>query len=201
MTAHRTVLRSIMILLLPLCACAPGPRTSFLTLEPAPSDRILADYVGPPIQVRAVRLPAEMDRLEVVQHTAADTLNVDDFTRWGAAPGDLSRRALSADLASRLPPGAVAYPSEPASPTTLSLAVDVASLQDGPEGATLEASWTLTGRSGSVVLARRTERIVIGSAGQGSTAVAAELSQLLGELADNIAMALPAAAQAMQAHW
>ena len=198
MNVRQPVLHPIMILLLPLCACAPGSRTSFLTLDPTPSNRILADYSGPPIQVQAVRLPAEMDRLEVVQHTAADTLSVDDFSRWGAAPGELSRRALSADLAARLPQGAVAYPGEAASPKTLALTVDVVTLQDGPEGAILEASWTLTSGSGPV-LARRTERLVIGSAGRGSNAVAAELSQLLGDLADRIVIALPTAARAMQA--
>ena len=196
MTIRR--LHPIMILLLPLCACAPGSRTSFLTLDPAPSDHTLGTYIGPPIQVQIVRLPIEMDRLEVVQHKATNTLAVDDFTRWGAAPGELSRRALSADLAARLPGGSVAYPGESKSPATLSLMVYIVSFQPGPDGMTLEASWTLTGETsgGAALLTRRTERIVIGSAGQGSDAVAAELSQLLGGLADRIAVALPAAAQA-----
>lgn len=193
--------RLLLILLSPLCACAPGPRTSFLTLDPALSSLGRpVDYTGPPIQVRAVRLPAEMDRLEVVQHTAADMLSVDDFTRWGAAPGELSRRALSADLVSRLPQGAVAYPGETAPPNTLGLTIDVLSVQHGPGGAILDASWTLTGGSslGPILLTRRTERVVIGSAGQGPDAVAAELSQLLGSLADRIAAALPDAARGMR---
>ena len=200
MANRRRMPHPILLLVLPLCACAPGPRTSFMTLDPTPSDRPLADYAGPPIQVRAVRLPAEMDRLEVVQHTAADTLSIDDFTRWGAAPGELSRRALSADLASRLPQGSLAYPGEPALPTTLGLTVNVVSFQHGPDGATLEASWALTGDTshGPALLTRHSERIVIGSAGQGSDAVAAELSQLLGGLADRIAIALPAVAQGVR---
>ena len=126
-------------------ACSSTP-TRFWTIEPvsgiapvAPMHRVA------PVQVAAVHVPLAIDRLEVVQHDAANQVKVLDFDRWSAPPGDLIRRALTQDLVARLPAGSVVFPDAPPAPGTRSIIVDVLDLRPDANGYVAQLSWTLAG--------------------------------------------------------
>jgi uncharacterized protein len=177
--------------LLLLGACGHGPPVRWLTLDPvAPASPAYA-YAGPPVVVVAVHIPPDLDRLEVAREVAPDQLEVDDFTRWAAAPGELCLGALAVDLAARLPAGAVVVPRAPTPQGAQRLTVEIVALRVGGGQATMDASWTLTTQGG---LVRRTERLTTPSAGHDSAAVAAALASLLAQLGDRIAAGLPTGA-------
>jgi uncharacterized lipoprotein YmbA len=182
-----------------LSGCGHSAPTRIFTLAAAgPANAPASAYAGPPFRVDAVRMPAALDRLEVVQQSMAEELRVHDLAHWGAPPGDLARLALTQDLVARLPAGAVIYPDAPKPAGAASLVVDVLAFQRSAQGYVLDASWTLTpsppppneGSSGQAAapLRRQLRLTDPGDAGADDAgAEAAALSRLLGQLADAIA--------------
>ncbi len=180
-----------------LTGCGHSAPTRIFTLAAAgPSNAAAATYAGPPFRVDAVRMPAALDRLEVVQQSTAEELTVHDLAHWGAPPGDLARLALTQDLVARLPAGAVIYPDAPKPPGASSLVVDVLAFQRSTQGYVLDASWTLTpspapAGQGATPLRRELRLTDPGGAGVDDAGTeAAALSRLLGQLADAIAAGL-----------
>ena len=133
-----------------LAACGTSPPTRFYTLDPAPPAAPPAVSARvPPVRVDAVHVPPVFDRPELVRETAANEVRVDDFARWSAPLGETARRALTADLAARLPQGAVVFPEAPKPADGRGLVVDILSLSHTGGQAVLDVSWTLTaGRPG-----------------------------------------------------
>ena len=178
-----------------LAACGTSPPTRFYTLDPAPPAAPPAVSARvPPVRVDAVHVPPVFDRPELVRETAANEVRVDDFARWSAPLGETARRALTADLAARLPQGAVVFPEAPKPADGRGLVVDILSLSHTGGQAVLDVSWTLTaGRpgagtaGGAVAYTGRSLRLTTPAAGPGASAAAPELSTLLGQLADAIA--------------
>lgn len=179
---------------LAVAGCGSSPPTRFYTLDPAPPATTPAPVLAaiPPVRVDAVHLPPVFDRVELVRETGAHTVTVDDFARWSAPVGETARRTLTQDLAARLPAGAVTFPDAPKPPDGRGLVVDVLALGQSGGQATMDVSWTLTaggrtGRAPPVAYTGRTLRLTAPSAGPGPDAVPADLSALLGALADSIA--------------
>lgn len=92
-----------------------------------------AAYDGPPLQVRAVRLPPANDRPELTTEVTPGEWQIRDFDHWIAPLDRLARQALSEDLAARLPPGRLVFPGAAYPPTGADLTVDILSfeLRDG----------------------------------------------------------------------
>jgi uncharacterized lipoprotein YmbA len=175
--------------LLLLAACGHSPPTQFLTLDPAPavSSGAIA-YRGPSIRVPAVRIPPALDRDEFVQRSAPGEMKVDDLVRWSAPVGLLSRNTLIIDLASRLPPGAVAPPDAPAQSAGLRVDVSILSLETTDSEASMQAAYQFTpddGQASAIYRQWATLRLPIAARTPPETARA--FSTLLGQLADRIA--------------
>ena len=189
MAVHRHAALWGSLLSLALAACAHSPPTRFMTLEPSmPTASGIVAYVGAPVQLEVVRLPADLDRMEITSRAGPNVVQVDDFAHWIAPPEALSRRALALDLAARLPPGRFVFPDEPDTPAIRRLSVEVQTFESDKDGAELDVSWTVVDAGlGPPTVLRRHKRLKLGSAAQGSDGVTAALALLLGRLADAIA--------------
>src|SRR5580658_1530339 len=172
-----------------LLACGSSPPIRFYTLNAvAPSATGTAAAAGSiPVRVEPVAIPAELDRLELVNHTGPNLVHLADSDRWAAPLDEQIRRTLSDDLAARLPAGLVADPNEPGThEPRRTLSVSIGQFDaDASCALTLSASWSLQQphertRSGS-------QRIAQPSAGACPTALPAAMSRALATLADRLA--------------
>ena len=173
-----------------LAGCAGAP-TRIHTLEPSPGEAA-GRWARPAFRVDAVHIPPAFDRPELVRREGPYTVALSDRDRWAAPLGELVRRALTQDLASRLPAGAVIFPDAPKPPVAAGLVVDILTLSSGPDGVRMQASWTwLAPRADAAlpaaVVAPRSVTLTTPSRGEAPEALAPELSELLAKLADAIA--------------
>jgi len=98
----------------------------------------------------------------------------------------MMRRTLAQDLLARLPEGEFILPDAPRPQAVRGLVVDVLEIDATPGGrVTLEASWSLmTAGTTRPALIRNVQ--LSADAGPGPQGTAAAMSQLLGQLADQI---------------
>jgi uncharacterized lipoprotein YmbA len=184
-----------------LAGCGRSPPTQFFTLAPVRPDRPQRLLVGAPLQVRAVHIPAVLDRPERVVGRSPQRLDILQTQQWGAPLADMIRRVLSEDLAARLPAGMVLMADAPQTPHTRGVVVDIQEFQPDAGGrVVLGAGWVLLGAQGgqgdrgqsrgqSAAAATRADqrlRLHI-DAGSGADAQVRAMSTLLGRLADAIA--------------
>jgi uncharacterized protein len=181
-------------LLFLLAACGGSPPTRFFTLDPIGSPiGGVARNVGA-VTVGQVTLPAMLDRLSFVTREDANRISVSDQDRWAAPLEGMIRHVLAADLARRLPAGAVVAPGDPVPPGARSVTLTIREfLGDASGHVALDADWAISrGNRDDAPIHRETITREAGSGDAG--AVAAAMSQALGVLADRIAAALQAAA-------
>ncbi|HTH73877.1 MAG TPA: PqiC family protein [Trinickia sp.] len=178
-----------------LSGCGHSPPTRYFSLDAVPASAPLATAGMPPVQLGAVRVPAALDRPEVVAQDGEHRLTVRDTDRWGAPLGQMMRRALAQDLLARLPAGTFVLPDAPAPDGVRGIVVTVLDLRANTKASgrlTLEGSWTLT--AGHPAKAVTTQAVSLSepmSSGD-SAAIADALSRVLGQLADRIAVSLQA---------
>ena len=176
------------LLLLTLAACASSPPTRFFALDPAPGGAAAGQRAGAkPVKVDAVHIPPALDRNSMVRGESDNQLRISSQDRWAGDLGEMIRRVLTQNLASRLPSGMVIAPESPAPPDARGLVVDILTFQ--PQGGgevVLDADWTLLEGTQSNPVLRRTAHLTAPgpSSAQGE---AAAMSALLGQLADGIA--------------
>jgi uncharacterized protein len=169
-----------------LGGCGHSPPTQFFTLTPVRADAAQRSYAGSPVQVRAVHIPATLDRPERVVETTRDRLDILEQQRWGGPLADMVRRTLTEDLMTRLPAGMVLTEAAPAPPATRGIVVDIVEFQPEPAGlVVLDASWTVIAGQSGPPGPRAMRRFQLHAAG-GADAEVAAMSQLLGQLADAI---------------
>jgi uncharacterized protein len=161
--------------------------TQFFVLTPVSGATL--SRPGQEIQVAAVHIPADLDRQEMVERNQDGQLAVSDQNRWGAPFDEMVQRALTQDLAARLP-HKVVYPNEPAPPKTKDLVLDILAFSGDNSGLVhFDGSWSLVDpASNATVLSRHVELTEQGIKGYGGEAQA--MSKLLGRLADQIAGAV-----------
>ena len=176
------------LLVLTLTACASSPPTRFFALDPAPGGAAAARQAGAkPVKVDAVHIPPALDRDSIVSGESGNQLQISSQDRWAGDLGEMIRRVLTQNLASRLPSGMVIAPESPAPPSARGLVVDILTFQPQSGGeVVLDADWTLLeGTQSNPVLRRSAHLTAPGAASaQGE---AAAMSALLGQLADGIA--------------
>src|SRR6185437_5459200 len=127
-----------------LASCASSPPTQFYTLEPvqpcqpagprgagantcAPAsiqERTLHASTRP-IQLAPVRIPAVLERQEIVTERGSNELLLSNRHRWGAPLGEMARRTLTQDLLQRLQGNEVVLPEQPAPANTREIVVDI----------------------------------------------------------------------------
>jgi uncharacterized lipoprotein YmbA len=173
------------VILAMLASCGHSPPTQFFTLDPAPPRH--AEAVAPTgqLQLGAVRIPPALDRPELVTHSEANRLIVQERNQWAAPLGDTIRQTLARDLFERLPPGSFVAPDAPAPAAAQIISVDILSLEAHPDGSVnCELSWSLLGPDGKLLRTRNLHLTAPGRAVPGGQAEA--ISTILGELADSI---------------
>lgn len=190
-----TLLASLIL----LAACGHSAPTRFYALDPhEPATPLLLVAKADPVRVLAVRVPPQLDRLEIAREAAGGAVQVDDLNRWSAPLGDLARNALSEDLADRLPGVQILPARAIALDRTRDLTVEILSLQRQATGfelrATLQVADAATGR----VLDSQTVRLFVASNRSDAAAEGKALSSLLAELADLISPRLATPAVAAQ---
>jgi uncharacterized lipoprotein YmbA len=127
-----------------LSGCGGSPSTTLLTLDAVapPSAAVHADYRGPVIVIPAVHVPAVLDRAEFVRQVSAGAAKVDDFARWAAPLGLLTRDALVRDLTARLPAGSVLPPGAIGGAKGIStIEVTILSFDATPGGAMMQVAY------------------------------------------------------------
>ncbi len=183
----------MLMLTLTLTACGHSPPTRYFSLDAVPPNAPLATAKMAPVQLGAVRVPAVLDRPEIVAQDPAHRLAVREDDHWGAPLGPMIRRTLAQDLLARLPPGAFVLPDAPAPAGSRGIVVTLLDLRAGTDGRmTLEGSWTLTaGEAGTAVMTQEFS-LTQPMTSADSPAIADALSRVLGRLADRIAGSLTA---------
>jgi len=175
-----------------LAGCGHGPATTFLVLDPVPPAAVAADYAGPPLRVPFVHLPVTFDRPELVRRDAAGTLKVEDFARWAAPLGRMTRDTLVGDLIARLPAGSVLPPDAPAGTAELRVEATILSFDAGAGSAAMTVSYRLVPTRGAEPRPTVVQ-LTTPLAGEEPAGRARAWSAFLGQLADRIAADLPRA--------
>jgi uncharacterized lipoprotein YmbA len=176
-----------------LSACASSPPMRFYTLRevpPAAGTGAASTDSNPAIRVTHVQIPAELDRVELVQRVDdSDRLQIAEQDRWAAPLDDMIRRVLSIDLQARMAPG------DTTGPATLSLDIDEFTV-DSNCAVTLRASWELKPAASSAPAGERPNEsgatkgyalTQLPAASSCSTGLLPQrMSQALGELSERI---------------
>jgi uncharacterized lipoprotein YmbA len=179
-----------------MSACQSSPATHYFALTPlAPpsspgAPAVLAALAAlaaeTPMRVERITIPAELDRLELVRRGTANRLQIATFDRWAAPLDEMIRRVVTADLAARLAPGAMASLNEPAvGEARRRLFIDIQEFAADAQGAVkLQASWLLQAPGTRAV--RGTEELRIEAGDTSADALAAAMSRALATLSDRI---------------
>ena len=174
--------------------CGRSPATQFYALTPVPATRTAtapASTLAPAVGVRAVELPAELDRPQIVTRTGTNTVTIAEFDRWSAPLRDIIARLIAENLAAQLPADRVAvYPWMPGDSVDQEVTVEITRFEGRLGGpCVLEAGWRVAatgGRAGRVT--GRTS--VTETAGADYSSLVATTSRLVGRLSADIATAI-----------
>jgi hypothetical protein len=184
--------------LLTLAACASSPPTRFFTLDPVAPAGDSRTVAGEPIKIDAVHLPPALDRSSLVRGESDNQLSISSQDRWAGDLGEMTRRVLTQNLASRLPSGMVIAPQSPAPPSARGVVIDILTFQPQASGeVVLDADWTLLQGTQSNPVLRRSVHLTA-TAAPSAQGEAAAMSMLLGQLADSMATDLGSAAHGAQ---
>jgi len=176
-----------------LASCGHSPDTALFVLT-AQAPQVRTAYAGPPVQVRAVRLPPQFDRPEVLDQGGGGAVTPRTFAQWAAPVGELARSALTSDLVARLPDGQVIYPESPAPAGALLISVDILDARIAGAAGSAEASWSVItpgprpGVPAAVVT--HAASLHVAPQGFGPAGDAGALSRLLAQLSDRIVSSL-----------
>jgi hypothetical protein len=171
--------------ILALAGCT-SPDPTLYTLAPAPGQTVTTKLRT--IEVRKPGLAGYLDRSDIVLKYDAYKLTTNSQQRWGEPLGDMIGRVLTQDLTERLPGAGVfdqsgaitAYPDA-------RLEVDILNFDPGASGeVTLNAAYALESGTGHHPIASRHVSLTAPSFGSAAS-LAATMSLLLGQLADQIA--------------
>jgi hypothetical protein len=184
--------------LLTLTACASSPTTRFFALNPvAPADSSHT-VAGEPVKIDAVHIPPALDRNSLVRGESGNQLEISSQDRWAGDLGEMTRRVLTQNLASRLPAGMVIAPESPAPPSARGVVVDILTFQPQAAGeVVLDADWTLLQGTQSNPVLRRSVHLTT-TAAASPQGEAAAMSTLLGQLADRMAADIGSASHGAQ---
>jgi uncharacterized lipoprotein YmbA len=180
------------LLLLEGCT-SPDPAVYRLTVVPG-AQRL----VGPrTLELRQVGIPGYLDRPEIVRGGAESRLQVLSGERWGEPFGALLGRVLAEELMLRLPGTTVLTEGGALrGDGDFVVEIEILRFEAGPTGKVeLLAQVGLRARDGQGRRDLRTVRLDGPDAGQGTAALVAAMSIVLGRLADAVAEGVAAAAR------
>jgi uncharacterized lipoprotein YmbA len=187
MTKVRTVWRLIGgSVAITLSACHSAPTRIYGIDAAAPTTRINI-YQAPAIRVDSLNVPASWDRIEILTFSAGK-LQINDFDHWSAPLAKIARQALSQDLDRRLPAGSVIYPRLPKTGGALGVDVDILEFDVVGSQASMQASWLIVAGAGSHSAKRGVASLQGPTTSTEPAAIAHAWSDLIGQLADRIAV-------------
>ena len=174
------------VLVMALGGCfSPEPR--FFTLE-----RVAGTIVRAPprvIEVRRPGLAGYLDRSSIVEKDSAYQLDVNSGTRWAEPLGDMIGRVLAQDLSQRLAGSTVFAESGGISANAdLRVELDVQLFDRAGDGIVrLQGQLAIEDGSGHRRLSARPVALEAPAPGTDATSLAAAMSALLGQTADQVA--------------
>jgi uncharacterized lipoprotein YmbA len=180
--------RFALLVLLTFAGCgflSSRSKSNFYSLERiAPQGGVVRASSAPPVAIDSIELPPGFDRRDIVVRKADHQLDIRGTEQWSASLEPLVLHTLAADLANRLPPGAVILPGQVRPAAVRSISVVFEDLAAGPESrVVLDARWTLNN-------AAHHEQIAVDIPSLGSADIADGLSRALAQLADRMANSL-----------
>jgi uncharacterized protein len=124
-----------------LVACTSTPVRYYTLLPAAAADPPAVAAAAYQLKIAPIRVPAQVDRFELVVRRGDGGITVADGERWIAPLADELRTALELELARELQP---ALAAESTSQTTLLLSLNVERFESAPSHyALIEATWSL----------------------------------------------------------
>jgi uncharacterized protein len=184
---------AIALVSLLICGCSSSPPIQFFILDAVPPATDESQELTDRVQIVGVRVPATLDRQQMVREELPNKLTISDQNRWGAPLADMTARVLSQDLMLRLAADRVILPEQPAPAGTSAISVDIIQFGvDATGRAVLDGSWSIVPSGEDVAVAsyhfRLGERPMRSDYGE----QAHTMSLLLGQLADSMAHELRA---------
>ncbi len=166
-----------------LSACASSPDSHYFTLATvAPAGQPAPDR--PLVHLAAVKLPDLYDRPQMVTRTGPQTVDFDEYDRWAEPLERMTARILTQDIALRRPPGAGPLPATAEQPK-LQVSIDEFAADRGAGQARLSGTWKVSSPDG-VPIQGAGFSFTQPVAGNDPVRIAAAMSALLGQLADDI---------------
>ncbi|MGH7813203.1 MAG: PqiC family protein [Candidatus Binataceae bacterium] len=172
---------------------APQPdRTKFYVLTPVPESATPAQNGAPNgrvIGLGPVKLPAYLDRPEIVTRAAPNRIELSKIDRWAEPLHGNFVQVLSRDLSARLGAGRIVrFPWYSTTPIDLQVRLEVYRFETGAQGtAHLTAGWTLVNGAGTTVLYNGQSDISENAKAGDATEAAAALSRAVNVLSGQIA--------------
>jgi uncharacterized protein len=197
----RSLLPVIVLASMAAGGCATSPPSQFYLMTPLPEadmPRHTAQRdMGPALGVGPVKLPAYLDRPEVVTRSGPNALQIAEFNRWGEPLEDNFERVLAMNLGVLADTDRVSlYPWPQSSPIDYQVTVDVDRF-DAAAGTqvVLIARWNLfIGAEGRAVRSGRTV-VTVPAVTASYEALAGAMSDAVATLAREIAAVIPRSAK------
>jgi uncharacterized lipoprotein YmbA len=171
-----------------------SPPSRFYVLSPTAEARRAPASTGPEgiLGVMPARVAEFLDRPQIVTFLGDNAVALDEYARWAEPLGSGVSRVLAEDLAAELPGWRVLQqPWDPTVPLRARVLLDVSALGWTPAGEVrLEAGWAVLAAPGDVVAVRGRTALRRDAAGKGTDAAVAAASELVAELAREIALAV-----------
>lgn len=197
----RPTLSLLVLAALAASGCATSPPSQFFLMTPLPEADAPRDVArqrgGPALGVGPVKMPAYLDRPEVVTRASQNALKVAEFNRWAEPLEDNFRRVLAMNLGVLADTDRVSvYPWPRSAPLDYQVTVDVDRFDAGANNqVVLIARWhVLAGDEGRLVRSGRTV-VTEPAATADYEALAGAMSNSVATLAREIAAAIPSGAK------
>lgn len=155
-----------LFLTLGLAACVtPGPTTQFYLLTPSAQEQPLrtpSREATRTVVIKDIRLPAYLDRPQIVTRTAGNRLEWSELQQWGGPLRDELARLLALNLGAQLDGLRIVAAPFPASQAPdARLEVDIRRFERQPDGRIeLIAQWWLTKGADGTLLASGNEALI-----------------------------------------
>ena len=195
-TSNACVLISVIVFGTAACIGGASPATHHYVLSTVvdvPSGASATPSTPLVVGIGPVRVPAYLDRPQMVIRRAPDVIEISEFDQWGEPLRDGITRVVAVNLARLLPDSrVVTFPWRSTDDIRYQIVLDIGQM-DGPAGGSvaLDARWRVLDRSGSEIAARISR---LSEPARGGTTAAA-MSRALGALSHDIARDLRATAR------
>jgi uncharacterized lipoprotein YmbA len=189
---HRGAAALLLLAAGQVAGCGSTPPARFYTLSslaaPGATERSPAGAPRKVVGIGPIALARYLDHPGITTRTGANTVNRSELDLWGGSLGDEITRVLVENVGRLLPDGTyLVLPWVDASAVDCGVQVNITRF-DGPlEGpVALNASWLVSGKERSAVLASGDARITEPVRGEGYAALSDAMSRALAELSRRI---------------